>query len=121
MKDIKELLVIGNMAINSANRSVIIKDEQNSEVTLKFTQTEFRLLTCLASNPEKVFTREELFHQAWGGDPSGMGRNVDVHICQVRKKLREKGSHTVKALSGVGYKLAPSKKKTQPRDIDLAL
>jgi two-component system OmpR family response regulator len=110
--DAKEFFVVGNMAINRNNRSVTIKDEQNFEYTLKFTQTEFRLLTCLASQPEKVFTREELFDLAWGGDPSSMGRNVDVHICQVRKKLRDKGSHTVKALSGVGYKLTQRKKST---------
>lgn len=108
--DTKEVLVVGNMAINRNSRSVIIKDEHNGEHTLKFTQTEFCLLNCLASQPEKVFTREELFDLAWGGDPSSMGRNVDVHICQVRKKLRDKGSHTVKALSGVGYKLTERKK-----------
>lgn len=102
------------MAINSSNRSVIIKDEQNFEHTLKFTQTEFRLLSCLASQPEKVFSREELFTQAWGGDPSVMGRNVDVHMCQVRKKLNEKSSHTIKALSGVGYKLTVNRKKLTP-------
>lgn len=111
MKDTKELVVVGNMALDNENRSVVIKDDQNLEHQLKFTQTEFRLLSCLASNPDKVFTREELFHQAWGEDPSGMGRNVDVHLCQVRKKLREKGSHTVKSLSGVGYKLSVNQKK----------
>ena len=61
MKDTKESFVVGNMSINGANRSVVIKDKHNSEYTLKFTQTEFKLLTCLARNPEKVFSREELF------------------------------------------------------------
>jgi DNA-binding response OmpR family regulator len=112
MKDTKESFVVGNMAINGANRSVVIKDEHNSEYTLKFTQTEFKLLTCLARNPEKVFSREELFAHAWGQDPTDMGRNVDVHMCQVRKKLRDKGSHTVAALSGVGYKLTQKRKKS---------
>ena len=111
MKDIKELLMVGNIAINNSNRSVVVKDDQNSEHTLKFTQTEFRLLSCLASQPEKVFSREELFSLAWGGDPRVMGRNVDVHICQVRKKLDDKSTHTVKALSGVGYKLTMKRKK----------
>lgn len=112
MSESKDLIVVGNLAINGASRSVVVRDEQNLEYTLKFTQTEFRLLTCLARQPEKVFTREELFSQAWAGDdPSVMGRNVDVHICQVRKKLSDKSTHTVKALSGVGYKLTMKRKK----------
>lgn len=112
MSETKELLVVGNMALNHVNRSVVIKDEQNTESVLKFTHKEFRLLSCLASQPEKVFSREELYTLAWGDDLSQMGRNVDVHLCQVRKKLKDKGSHTVKALSGVGYKLTQNRKKS---------
>lgn len=112
MTEQKDLLTIGNMTILSENRSVVVKDEQNLEHVVKFTHTEFRLLACLASQPEKVFSREELFRLAWkGSDPEVMGRNVDVHICQVRKKLNAKSSHTVKALSGVGYKLTVNRKK----------
>ena len=112
MTEHKDLFTIGNMTILSEKRSVVVKDEQNLEHTVKFTHTEFRLLICLASQPEKVFSREELFRLAWSGsDPSVMGRNVDVHMCQVRKKLNALSTHTVKALSGVGYKLTINRKK----------
>lgn len=110
MSDMKKIISVGNLSICYTSRNVVVRDEQNYEHTLKFTQTEFRLLTCLASQPEKVFSREELFDRAWGEDPSVMGRNVDVHICQVRKKLTDKATHTVKALSGVGYKLTQKRK-----------
>ncbi|AZZ36633.1 hypothetical protein CIK05_07465 [Bdellovibrio sp. qaytius] len=112
MSEVKKILV-GNLSICGYSRNVTVIDEQNLEHKLRFTQTEFRLLSCLASQPEKVFSREELFDKAWGEDPSVMGRNVDVHICQVRKKLNDKSSHTVKALSGVGYKLT-QKRKPKP-------
>lgn len=106
MSDEKKNIAVGNLSICNNTRNVVVRDEKNSEHTLKFTQTEFRLLTCLASQPEKVFSREELFDKAWTEDPRDMGRNVDVHICQIRKKLNAKRcTHTVKALSGVGYKL----------------
>lgn len=110
MSDVKKNIMVGNLSICDYSRNVIVRDEENFEHTLKFTQTEFRLLSCLASQPEKVFSREELFGKAWGEDPMSMGRNVDVHICQVRKKLSDKSSHTVKALSGVGYKLTLKRK-----------
>lgn len=110
MSDVKKIILVGNLSICNRSRNVVVRDEQNHEHTLKFTQTEFRLLACLASQPEKVFSREELFDRAWGEDPRDMGRNVDVHICQVRKKLTDKSTHTVKALSGVGYKLTQKRK-----------
>ena len=110
MSDSKKNIMVGNLSICDYSRNVVVRDEQNFEHTLKFTQTEFRLLSCLASQPEKVFSREELFGKGWGEDPMAMGRNVDVHICQVRKKLSDKCSHTVKALSGVGYKLTLRRK-----------
>ncbi|MES2803219.1 MAG: winged helix-turn-helix domain-containing protein [Bdellovibrionota bacterium] len=115
MSDVKKIILVGNLSICNNSRNVVVRDEQNYEHTLKFTQTEFRLLTCLASQPEKVFSREELFGRAWGQDPSDMGRNVDVHICQVRKKLTDKSTHTIQALSGVGYKLTQKRKpKNKP-------
>lgn len=110
MSDTKKIIVVGNLSICEYSRNVVARDEQNQEHPLKFTQTEFRLLTCLASQPEKVFSREELFGKVWREDPTAMGRNVDVHICQVRKKLSDKCTHTVKALSGVGYKLTQKRR-----------
>lgn len=108
----EDLIQVGNLKINQLGRRVIIKDDQNLEHTLKFTRIEICLLSCLARQPEKVFSREELFNQAWGSEPTVIGRNVDVHMCQVRKKLGEKSTHTVKALSGVGYKLTMKSTKT---------
>jgi len=110
MSDVKKNILVGNISICNTSKNVVIRDELNQEYTLKFTQTEFRLLACLASQPEKVFSREELFAKAWGEDARAMGRNVDVHICQVRKKLTDKSTHTVKALSGAGYKLTRRRK-----------
>jgi two-component system, OmpR family, alkaline phosphatase synthesis response regulator PhoP len=62
---------------------------------------EFELLYFLASNPNKVFNRDDLLHYIWGADVFVLARTVDVHIRRVREKIGEDYITTVK---GVGYK-----------------
>lgn len=64
---------------------------------------ELELLYFLASNPNRVYTREQLLDNVWGIDFFGDSRTVDVHI----KRIREKFSHekwSIKTVWGVGYK-----------------
>lgn len=95
---------VGNISIDHGRHRVLVRDGQH-DVEIPLTQTEFKLLSCLARRPEQVFTRDQLLISAWGEDASVLDRVVDVHVCLLRKKLGDKCSHTVKALSGVGYKL----------------
>ncbi|MDO4753524.1 MAG: response regulator transcription factor [Bacillota bacterium] len=72
---------------------------------------EIELLHYLASNPDRVFTREQLLDKIWGYDFFGETRTVDVHI----KRLREKFDNTddkweIKTVWGVGYKFKIDKK-----------
>lgn len=69
---------------------------------LKLTLREFELLRALAVNARKVLTRQQLLNYAWGYDYFGDERIVDVHIKNLRKKLRTDCISTIK---GVGYKL----------------
>ncbi len=62
---------------------------------------EFDVLYLLASTPNKVFRRNEIFHEIWGDDVIVGDRTIDVHIRKIREKLRIKNIKTVK---GVGYK-----------------
>ncbi len=100
---------IGNMSIDHTRHRVVVRDGQK-EFEVPVTQTEFKLLTCLAKVPGQVYSREQLLSSAWGDESGVLERVVDVHICLLRKKLGEKCSHTVKALSGVGYKLTAHRK-----------
>ena len=104
-----QVTAIGNMSIDHARHRVLVRNGQ-SEVEVPVTQTEFKLLTCLARSPEQVYSREQLLASAWGDEAGVLERVVDVHICLLRKKLGVKCSHTVKALSGVGYKLTANRK-----------
>jgi DNA-binding response OmpR family regulator len=82
----------------------------DSEV-LDLTKIEFDLLQKLASEPRRVFAREQLLHSVWGADWYGDDHVVDVHMGNLRKKLGESGSnprfiHTVR---GVGFRFEAPK------------
>jgi len=63
------------------------------------------LLFFLASNPNKVFTREQLLEQVWGFDFYGDSRTVDVHVKRLREKMEmEDQIWQLKTVWGVGYK-----------------
>ena len=66
---------------------------------------ELELLYFLASNPNKVFTREQLLENVWGFDFYGDTRTVDVHIKRLREKFEPNENRwSIKTVWGVGYK-----------------
>lgn len=71
------------------------------------TNTELRLLCRLASEPDRVFSREELLEQVWGYDYFGDTRLVDVHVGRLRRKVEtDPGTpRVVLTERGVGYRL----------------
>jgi two-component system, OmpR family, alkaline phosphatase synthesis response regulator PhoP len=62
---------------------------------------EFELLFLLASKPNKVFTRKEIFDRVWGDDSIVGDRTIDVHVRKIRERL---GTDNIKTVKGVGYK-----------------
>ncbi len=89
-------LVLKDLTI-SRERYMIIKN--NQEIILP--KKEFELLLLLASKPDKVFTREDIFTNVWGNDVIVGDRTIDVHIRKIREKI---GLETIKTIKGVGYK-----------------
>jgi DNA-binding response OmpR family regulator len=67
---------------------------------------EWDLLACLASQPTRVFTKQELLRIVWHTDFVGSSRTLDSHACRLRSKLRDAGSRCVENVWGVGYRLA---------------
>ena len=63
---------------------------------------EFEILQLLMSQPDKVFTREEIFSAIWGRDVVVGDRTLDVHIRRLRRKL---GDQTITTCKGVGFKI----------------
>jgi two-component system phosphate regulon response regulator PhoB/two-component system alkaline phosphatase synthesis response regulator PhoP len=71
---------------------------------IDMTATEFRLLTKLTENIGWVYTREQLLDFLWGDDKKVVDRTIDVHIKNLRDKLKEHGD-IIKGVRGVGYKI----------------
>ncbi|MCR4924778.1 MAG: response regulator transcription factor, partial [Clostridiales bacterium] len=66
---------------------------------------ELELIYHLASNPNRVFTRDQLLDEVWGFDYYGDSRTVDVHVKRLREKLENiSDKWSLKTVWGVGYK-----------------
>ncbi|MBL0341698.1 MAG: response regulator transcription factor [Bacteroidetes bacterium] len=91
-------LISDNLIIDKAAYTVYTKGSKVS-----FPKKEFELLLLLASNPRKVFKREEILKEIWGSNfKQKDSRSLDVHIRMLRKKLFDNFITTIR---GVGYKL----------------
>lgn len=72
---------------------------------LEIPPKELELLYFLVSNPNRVFTREQLLEEVWGFDYFGDSRTVDVHVKRLREKLEGvEANWQLKTVWGVGYK-----------------
>jgi len=87
---------VEDIVIDKERYLVIVKGEK-----LVLPKKEFELLNLLFSKPERVFTREDIFHQVWGDNIIVGDRTIDVHIRKLREKL---GDKYIKTIKGVGYK-----------------
>lgn len=96
----EHVLQIENFKINTLGRKVSVRGED-----INLTAKEFDLLLLLATNPGKVFTREELLEIIWGYEYFGDLRTVDVHIRRLREKIEKNSSQAEYILTkwGVGY------------------
>ncbi len=74
---------------------------------LQLTVKEFKLLVKLVSNPDKTFSREDLFAQVWDNDSNSTFRTIDMHVSSLRKKLKDFGPR-IKTVHQIGYKFSNS-------------
>jgi DNA-binding response OmpR family regulator len=77
-----DVIVHGRLRIDLRAHQVTA-DDTNVALTPK----EFDILACLASDPGRVFTREEVFARVWGGQWYGPTKVLDVHVASLRSKL----------------------------------
>ena len=92
----ENILTINNIQIDRG-KYLIVKD--GIEIILP--KKEFELFNLLASKPDKVFSRDEIFSRIWGEDVIVGERTIDVHIRKIREKLE---IDNIKTIKGVGYK-----------------
>lgn len=99
-KEVLQEIVYPNLVINKSDYTLRVNGK-NVEVPPK----ELELIFHLATNPNKVFTRDQLLEQVWGFDFFGDSRTVDVHVKRLREKLENTNQNwQLKTVWGVGYK-----------------
>ena len=97
----EKIFAFDNLEIDLNNFTVKVNDE-----IISLTKKEIEILWTLATNQNKVFTRENLLDLIWGFDYFGESRTVDTHIKRLRAKLDnyEHKKWNIKTIWGVGYK-----------------
>jgi DNA-binding response OmpR family regulator len=98
-----KIVAYQDLTINLTNYSVTYMGEP-----IDMPPKELELLYCLASNPGRVFTREQLLDQIWGYEYVGDTRTVDVHIKRIREKLHDNENFKISTIWGIGYKFETS-------------
>lgn len=99
----EERLRFGELVLDPGAREVWLRDEP-----VRLTALEFDLLLALASRPGFVFSRSRLLERVWGEDYYGSDHVVDVHVANLRKKLKDDPNDPayVETVRGVGYRFA---------------
>lgn len=95
-------MVFGEVVIDCDTKELVI-----GSTAVPLTKTEFEILTTLASNPSRIFSREELIDRIWVDAPYVTERTVDVHITRLRKKMGDKGT-LISSRPGYGYRFNQS-------------
>ncbi len=100
MEPEKKEVSFDNLSINLTNYELKVKG-----VVVDTPPKEMELIYHLASNPNRVFTRDQLLDEVWGFDYYGDSRTVDVHVKRLREKLEGVSDQwSLKTVWGVGYK-----------------
>ena len=90
---------LADLVINRSNYSVTYQGRR-----VEMPPKELELLYFLASQPNHVYTREQLLDQIWGYEYVGDTRTVDVHIKRIREKIGDHEHWRITTIWGVGYK-----------------
>lgn len=97
-----EILYFKQLQLNKTTYQVLING-----VELKITRQEFNILELFLTHPKKVFSKDEVFEYAWKEPFVGETKVIDVHISNIRKKIKEVTEDGyIETVWGIGYRLA---------------
>lgn len=96
-----DILQTGNLILNRSTGDVTL-----NSVPITLTKKEFEVLYLMASRPDAVFTKNELFEKVWGYESFGDTSTLTVHINRIRDKLKEADENAdyIKTVWGRGYR-----------------
>ncbi|TML65069.1 MAG: response regulator transcription factor [Actinobacteria bacterium] len=98
----RERITLGSLVLDAARR-----EARRDGKALRLTAREFELLWFLASNPNRVFSRDQLMARVWGYSSALDTGTVTVHVRRLREKLEDDASRPelIETVWGVGYRL----------------
>lgn len=92
----------GEILLDSEKRTVTIGNQE-----LNLTKQEFNILEILMKNPQKVFSKQELFESAWEEYYFGADKTMNVHISNIRNKLKQvTDMEYIDTVWGIGFRMA---------------
>lgn len=98
---------VGQIEIDPQAHSAIVYDTTGRPTLLSLTLTEFRLLSCLASQPRRCFSRSHLIDHCLP-ESDALERVIDSHLSKLRRKLQLAGQEgLIETVRGIGYRLWP--------------
>jgi DNA-binding response OmpR family regulator len=100
---------VGQVEVDTAAREVRVAGAR-----VELTAMEFALVSRMASDPRRVFTKDELMRDVWGARAPGRTRTLDSHAGRVRRKLGEHGTHAILNIWGIGYRFTDGPEPPRP-------
>ena len=90
---------LGDLSVDTISRQVFCGSKE-----VRLSPREFQLITYLCSKPGRVYSREEIEKNVWGPELPQSSNVVDVHIANIRGKLRQAGGFgVIRTVRGIGY------------------
>lgn len=101
LQENNNVIIIGGIELNKESKEVFAEG-----VTVKLTPLEFKILTLLMDNPNRVFSIEEIYERVWNEPAYNNVDTVTVHIRRIREKIEinSKEPKYLKVVWGIGYK-----------------
>ncbi|MGO9094731.1 MAG: winged helix-turn-helix domain-containing protein [Bryobacteraceae bacterium] len=105
-----EVIEAGELRMDARTQDVIVRGQPASLSAL-----EFRLLFFLAAHPRRIFSRERLLDEVWGGDRYVTPRTIDVHVRRLREKIeaRPDAPEYIGTVRGAGYRFVGQPNESQ--------
>ena len=97
------VLIFKKLKLYPDARKVMLGDQE-----LSLTAHEFDILLLLMQHPDKVYSRESIYELVWNGGYYGENNTVNVHVSNIRKKIKEAGSSEeyIQTVYGIGFRLS---------------
>ena len=112
-----EVIAHGDLRIETGSRQVSVAGR-----AVALTATEFDLLSVMARQPGRVFSRGQLLDRLQGDDYEGYERTIDSHVKNLRKKLAPEAgtAHYINTVHGIGYRLEVPRDSAAANDSEVA-